>query len=189
MGRVFIGAVLAAIAMFAWGAVAFMVLEIREFERFRNANRVRGVVRDANPETGVYLIPSAPTNMQDDEDPDTIRWKREHEAGPVGILFLRADGEKPMGAITMIKGLLVNLLGCFIVACALWRMKLTAYSARFLLVLSYGLVIAVNADLANAVWWWYPQEWTVSAMMFNSVAWAVAGAVLAWIVKPQTYAR
>jgi len=90
-----------------------------------------------------------------------------------------------MDPMVFVKGYSVMLLACIVLALVLAGAGIGSYLGRVLLCAAIGLVAAVHAD--GGLWAWFsaPTGWTVMQVLDRVVSFAVAGLVLAAVVKPR----
>jgi len=183
MGRGILAALLAAAAMFVWGYVSWILLPLHEMKGFSNSMAVAETLRASGDESGVYWIPGPPKS-QDEDSPEHKRWVEEHERGPLAMVIYDRDGGKVMDPKTMVKGFVVLLASCFIVATMLSNARIGNFFGRLAFCTAFGLFVAVYADGGNWAWFSFPMDWTVTAAIDRVIPWAVGGAVLAGMIKP-----
>jgi len=184
MVRGILAAVVGAVLMMVWGSVVWMVLHLYPHDGFKNSDVVQASFKASGAETGVYWVPSPPGT----EDQESQEWKdfsRKYEEGPRAMVIYRAEGAGAMDFSFMIKGFCVLLLSCFIVALMLDRFAIKSLMGRVLFCTTIGLVVAIYSNGNNWAFYWYPQGWTIIAIIDNLVAWTLAGVGMGLIMKPR----
>lgn len=184
MGKGILAALLGALAMFAWGFVSWTVLHLHEVKGFGNSEAVAKTLQRSGDETGVYWIPASP-GTEDKESPEYKKWVEAHEQGPIAMVVYNKDGGPVMDPMTMVKGFLVMLASCLIVATMLASAGIGNYMGRLMFCTSFGLLAAVYVDGSNWAWFFFPMDWTITAAVDHVLSWAIAGAVMAALIKPR----
>lgn len=175
-----IGVILAAVAMFAWGFVFWMVLyPDGVLHTAPDDAAAQAALTDHFPEPGVYAVPG---NKMASE-----AWIERHRAGPVAQVIIAA-GRDPMATRVFIKGF-VHVLAVAALLGILLKLvspTLRSYGARFGFVVLAGITASVYFNLALNVWWYWPMEWLLWNGFYDIVNWAVAGLVLAGLVRDRS---
>lgn len=178
MTRLFFGSLVAALVLFGFGAAFWTCPTPYAYvEKPSQGSAALGaVLRDHLPNDGLYLVPG------NDSDPDT-RLKL-YQAGPVATIHYRRDGVEPMAPETLTIGFLHGWVTTFLLGCLLRIASLPRYGQRLLLILLAGLAAANYMKLGDGIYWFQPWPWLVLNAAYDAVAFLVAGAILAGIVKP-----
>ena len=175
-----IGVILAAVAMFAWGFVFWTVLYPEDVTRAPADDAAAQVALTEHfPEPGVYVVPG--NGMQSEA------WAERHRAGPVAQVVIAA-GTDPMSPRVFIKGFIhflavAALLGILL---KLVSPTLRSYGARFGFVLLAGITASVYFNLALNVWFYWPMGWLLWNGFYDIMTWAVAGLILAALVRDRS---
>lgn len=175
-----IGVVLAAIAMFVWGSIFWMGLYPDGVTRtVEDDSAAQAVLAEYFPEPGVYAVPG--------QEMETEAWAERHRTGPVAQVMIAA-GREPMAPAVFIKGFL-HFLGVAALLALLLKLvspSLRNYAARFGFVVLAGVTASVYFNLALNVWWHWPMEWLLWNGLYDIVSWAMAGLVLAALVRDRS---
>ncbi|MDH4030028.1 MAG: hypothetical protein OEU49_04175 [Chromatiales bacterium] len=180
MKKLIAGSLLAAVAMFIFGAVYWSSPVLQAGARdIGDDAAVQAVLRQTFPETGLYWVPGNDLYAEDAE-----LYTRLHEAGPVAMINITQSPGAPMGAKTFIFGFLHEWVVCFLIGLLLVMVSpaLDGYGARVGLVTFTGLTMAVFVDLGAVIWWRMPLAFQLVDGLYNVVAWMLAGLVLARFV-------
>ncbi len=158
-----------------WGTLSESMGIVRQVS---NEDVVREALREASTDDGAFFVPME--GFGNDE------FFRRHNEGPVAMVYLRPDGTPTSMGGMMAKGFFHFLLSA---AFAVWMLKSFAkdhstFGRRFLFLFALGLFTAIVAHPANRIWWHYPTNFTIFSMVANAGSWAVAGAVMAAVLKP-----
>jgi hypothetical protein len=183
MKKLFVGSLLAAVAMFIFGAVywssSIMSAGAREVTDDAAA---QVMLREMFPETGIYWIPGMSLYAEDPESYTAL-----HEAGPVAMINILHDPGQPMAPRTFAAGFLHEWVVCFLIGLLLLRAApaLPSYGSRVGFITMAGFVMAVFVDLGAVIWWHMPLALQLADGLYNVIAWLLAGLVMARFV-PET---
>ena len=183
MGKAVLAALGAAIAMFAWTYVSWTVLHLHDVGGLEKTGSVTAALREGGDETGVYAIPRPPRN---DSENEAKRFKESHEEGPCALVFYTKEGSDPRSPMKFAKGFGVLFLTCLVLAAALGAAGIGNYVGRVLLCAAFGLAAAVHADGGMWAVFSSPSGGAVMQGLDRVVSFAVAGLVLAAVIKPRT---
>jgi hypothetical protein len=188
--RVLLGALLAAVVLFVWGAVFWMALPFASavMHPLPNGDALVRTLKESLPRSGVYLFPWPDETNTAAADPATgeCDFVKKHREGPLVQLTYRTDGLDPMSAQTLLIGfghLFVSaLIAGGLLAAALPGLR--SYGARVLFVFLLGVFASVAVDLAGPIWFHHPWEFPLMMAGFDTVNWLLAGLVLPWVIRP-----
>ncbi len=177
MKTLFVGSLLAAVAMFIFGAVYWSspVVSMGAREVADDA-AAQAILKETFPETGIYWIPGMTLYAQ-----DTERYNALHEAGPVAMINIVHEPGPPMAPATFIAGFLHEWVVCFLIGLLLLKVApaLPTYGSRVGFVTLAGVVMAVFVDLGAVIWWRMPLAVQIADGLYNVVAWLLAALVMA----------
>lgn len=192
MLRILISGVVGGIVFFFWGFLVHVVFQFYSdvIRSVPDENAIRAVVQAEIPESGAYFFPAYPQHDSEMTELEvealTAQFNERHEAGPIGLLFVQKEGMKAMQPMIFIRGLgifvLVGLVASLLLAAAAPAMP--SYVGRVLFILSIGVVVVLFSDISAWNWWHMPGDYTRTHVIDHLVAWALAGAAMAGIVKP-----
>lgn len=176
-----LGIFLAAVAMFAFGAVYWMNPLTQSFLRGPEDDVVAArQLSLAFNESGTYVVPRA------SGDPE----KREElmKQGPVAMVHFKAEGFSGMDPKIMAVGFVHELLSLVIAAGVMGSLLsvLGTYTKRVVFMLSIGALMGFYSSLGNAIWWFNAVDFSVVVGLHTTLAWGIAGLVLAGFIKPGT---
>ena len=181
MKNLALGALLAAVVLFAWGFVFWGLIPTPGMHMHPDEAALQQYLTESIPQSGAYYIPYP----QDSQDAEAIA---RHEAGPHAFLFIRMEGESVMPPSMMIGGFLHMLITALLIGMLLRMLlpSLPTWRNRVLFVALVGVTVAFWSDFAWPIWWRTP--WTFFAWMavYDLVGWTLAGTVLARFVRPAT---
>lgn len=191
-GRLLLAGVLAGIVVFVWSALSHMVLGLGEaaVKTIPNESSVLSTMNQNIKEPGFYLYPGGMEEIQkapqSERDALTKKWEETYKTQPHGVLVLTP----PSGAVfnfpkLLVNELLSNVLGGLIAA---WLFSLAigslgSFPMRVLFVAALGLFAALAIDLSYWNWYGFPTKYLFSSLIDNTIGWALAGVVLAALIK------
>lgn len=189
MKRIVIAAVIGGVVLFAWGFVSWVVLPWHRMEKLPEQARIAQVMRDAKVPSGAYHLPWM------DEDPNaTAEQKAQekeafdaaHEEGPIALIMYKAEGSSPMGIMSLVVGLVLDIVvaGIAAVLVAMAGPALGGFLGRVIFVLVLGLYVAVGTNLMNWNFMEYPFKFSVQMAADTMVASLLLGIVLAILIRP-----
>lgn len=177
-GRVLIGVVLGAVALFIWGFVFWGLLPTPTsiFRTFSDEAAVAEALKSNAPEPGVYTVPDASLMGR-----DAAEYTSRHESGPVAMVFIHPAGLSVMPPSMMVKGFLNMLASVFLMALLLGMAApaLGTYSRRVGFVFLAGLVSVVFIDLGQPVWWRHTWDYWLANAVYHALGALIVGLILA----------
>ncbi len=180
MKQLGLGSLLAAVAMFVWGAIFWMSpLPYSALERTSDDAATGKSLLDHFPKSGTYLLPG---QYNDQKALAALT-----QAGPVATVHLQREGQAVMPPSVFIFGFVHEFLTVFLIA-LLIKMALPAlgsYRSRVGFVALAGLAAAFFTNAGNPIWWHHPWPWCLFTGIYDVTAWLVAGLVLAAFIKPK----
>ena len=180
MKRYVLGSLLAAAAMFVWGAVFWMSPIPMSVMKTSSDDAALGQALNSYiPETGTYFVPG----MSEDH----AAMERLHEAGPVAMIHIEREGSPAMDPKVFIKGL-IHLFGMALLIG--WLLELSAnslgsYGRRVGFVVLLGVTASFTYDLGSTIWWPVAMPWALVGVLYSVVNWTIAGLILAAFFKPE----
>jgi hypothetical protein len=182
--RVILAGVLGGILMFMAGAFEHMVLQWggRAFKQLPDEQAFREFVASQKLEHGVYGFPGAGAHGTEEE------WKRLNELykqGPNGLLFIGRTNEESMSGrelgLEAGSNIVVALLAAFIVS----RLRVdVGFCQRWLVVFLFGVGAWFSISASHAIWYRFHWEFARDELLCVSLEAALAGLLIAAIVKP-----
>ena len=176
MGRLFLGSVLAAVAMFMWGFVFYvaspaMDAAVRSVE---DDAATQAMLRQHFNESGTYFIPGP---YLPEEELGKL-----HQAGPLAMVTIRQEGAPPMDPMVLIWGFVHQWIICLLLGLLLLKAApaLAGYWSRVGFLALAGFTAALFIDYGTTIWWLADRSFALTNLVHDTAAWAVAGLVLAW---------
>lgn len=188
MKQILLAGLLGAVATMGWGMLAWVVLPIQNaaLKPLPDEPAVVGGLRTAAVPSGAYVFPAMP---QGNDARDETKWhafEMRHIQGPVGLLFIRAEGSEPMKPSLYVSGLLIAFLGSLLAA---WLLSICAhelelYWQRVGFVTALGVFAALVSHVTQWNWLYMPGTYT-ALMAFDVIMGRfIVGMVIAAIVTP-----
>ncbi len=179
MKNLALGALLAAVVLFAWGFVFWGLIPTPGMHIHPDQEALQQYLSESIPETGAYYVPY-PAGADDAEA------VARHEAGPLAFLFIRMQGESMMPPSMMVGGFIHMLITALLIGMLLRMLlpSLPTWRNRVLFVVLAGVAVAFWSDLAWPIWWRTPWTFFVWMAAYDIIGWTLAGAVLARFVRP-----
>ncbi|OYW75007.1 MAG: hypothetical protein B7Z37_15185 [Verrucomicrobia bacterium 12-59-8] len=195
MGKLILGAILTAIAVFAWEAVSWTTIGWHQngFRAFRNESTVAEVIKaNVTSGHGIYLLPS----MGDAPKIATAEEKKAFEAEQTNALkdgpYMYAIIRPGKGDVSMGMNMTLSFIRCLLCALLIAGMLSQAtlfYPARIAFVAAAGLFAGLMADLPMWVWFENPGRDAVVNIVDHVIAWVIGGAVLGIFVGKEPVAE
>jgi hypothetical protein len=180
MRNLIVGSLLAAVAMFIFGAVYWNSPAVGAGARdVADDAAAQAMLKSTFPETGLYWVPGLAL-MAEDAD----RFNALHEAGPVAMVNIRHQSGPAASPGTFAAGLLHEWAVCFLIGLLLMKVSpsLPGYGDRVRFVTAAGVVMAVFVNIGAVIWWRMPMAFQFAEGIYNVIAWFLAGMVLARFV-------
>ncbi len=180
MKNVIIGSLVAAIILFVFQAMSWMVLPIHanSLKYSPNQDAILTTLASNLNESGVYAIPNAPPGSSQEE-------MSEFDQSMVGKpwAIIHFDKSYP-GMVTsqFVYGFLLNLFGAFIIAYVMWSCgdRFGTFGSKLMLVVGFALFLVIQSSLMMANWWYTPWHYLSGEIIDHLIGWFLAGLWLAW---------
>lgn len=183
MKRLLLGSFLAALAVFAWGALFWYGPGTNQlFTEIHDQDALAEDLRAQLRSDGVYRLPWDPHDMK--------ATQARHREGPIATIHFQRQGVETQGAGyfagTLGLGFLHMLVAILLLAFALAAIApgLTRYRDRARCVVLFALAASIFANLDQPIWW--DQTWGFHLVhgLYDFGAWLIAGLILAAFVQP-----
>jgi len=188
MGKIILGAFLAAIAVFVWEAASWMVIGWHEngFRAFRDESAVAEVIKaNVTSGHGIYMLPAMqePPKVATAEEKKAFLEKQEKAMadGPYFYAIIRPGKASASMGTNMMLSFGRNLICALLIAVLLSQAALF-YPARIAFVAAAGLFAGLTADLPMWIWFEQPARDTIVNIADHLIAWIIGGAVLGLLV-------
>ena len=193
-GRVLLAGVLAGIVSFIWGAASHMVLNLNEssIKTIPNEQVVMSALHQNIKEPGFYFYPGGMETMaklpKEQQEAAAKQWEETYKAMPHGVLILTPPNGTPLN----FPKLLLTQLGLDVIGgiVAAWLLMLAAASVpsfigRVLFVAAIGFFATLSIDAPYWNWYGFPKNYLIASFIDSTAGWALAGLVLAAMIKPR----
>lgn len=187
--RVVLGAVLAGLAMFVWGALSHMVLGLtdRPMKSIPAEEAFVQVLRQSLPGPGLYLYPGLPPGFEKlskaEQDAATKQVMDRAAASPHGIVVY-APAAEVMNPAQLGRQLAGDVAAAWLAAIVIAMAGLASYARRVLVVVLLGLFGACMLALPYANWYGFPADFTRMTFVDVALRSLSCGLVLGAIVRP-----
>ena len=176
MKNVLLGSLLAALAMFIFGA-AFWMSGIPTDVSLKTANNdtdLRAALLEQLPTSGTYFFPAE---------------MKESDEGPVVLINIRRQGANPQGVSILLTGLILQWATALLIALLLRTCvsSLPSYWDKVKFATVIGVIAAVSVDLGNMNWWFQQVPFTLVLAVYHIATAFIGGLVLAQFVKPEVH--
>lgn len=184
MGKIILGAFLAAIAVFVWEAASWMVIGWHEngFRAFRDESAVAEVIKaNVTSGHGIYMLPAmdeAPKVATAEEKKAFVeKQEKAMTNGPYLYAIIRPGKAEISMGTNMMLSFVRNLICALLIAVLLSQAALF-YPARIAFVAAAGLFAGLTADMPMWIWFEQPGRDTIVNIADHLIAWIIGGAVL-----------
>ena len=155
MRRLLMGSFFAAVAMFMWGFLFYVVSPAMDaaIKTVADDASTQTMLREHFTESGTYFVPSP--NLPEEQ------LTQLHEAGPLAMVTVRRDGAPPMDPMVLVYGFLHQWVVCLLLAVLLLKAApgLAGYGARAGFVALAGFTAA---RCRSSTWTWRATPSTAS---------------------------
>jgi hypothetical protein len=191
--RIFFAALLGAIAMFAWTAIAHMALPLGEagvqntMDDEALLTAAKATVKDKD---GLYTYPSMglgpdATHAQLSEAME--KYPAQLEKHPSGFFIYHPAGSRPanMGKFLTVE-FITELIEAFIAVWLLAQTRIVTFGGRLGFVVAIGILAAISTNVSYWNWWGFPTVYTASYMFIQFVGFFLVGLVAAIMFRRVT---
>jgi hypothetical protein len=190
--KIVIGGVLAGITLFVWSAIVHMLPVTGELgiKTITNEDAVIAAMKANITESGFYFIPgegmtAAKTLPKEQQQAVMDAWQKKLEAGPRAILIYHPTGDKLFNPryfiVEFLSDIVIGLIAAFVLAMA--SGKILSFGGRVGFVALLGLIGFVTTDVSYWNWYGFPTAYELAQFLDQFVGMALAGVVLAFIMR------
>jgi hypothetical protein len=174
-----IGSIVGAIIVFAWQSASWMFLGIHnDGMKYTPAqNQIMDVLNSSITEEGLYQLPSAPTQKEQEEMKQTLEGKPW-----ASIIYHKSfDSSMPM---RIIRAFLIDLFLVVTLIYLLTRGQATPIARRiFAGSFAFGLAFFLSGEYTGRIWFDLPWHMIKGNLIDNLVSWSLCGIWLAWFLN------
>ena len=183
MKRVVLAALAGGLVMFLTESVIHMATPLGEagIRNLPHEDAVLPALRANVPEPGFYMFPGMDAEAKTPEGQKA--WEQRYVAGPTGLLIYHPHGQQPMTARMLGIELLTDILAVLVAAWVATH-GLT-YWRRVAIVAAFGLAAWFSIEVSYWDWYGFPTAYTIAQLVDQVASFALAGLVVAKIVRPQ----
>jgi len=186
--RIALAAILGALVLFVWSALAWMVIPWpgEPLRGFTNEDAVVQTVKANVPRSGNYLLPIEVkrTSGMTDEQYRTALQNAENRMiqGPMIFASVRLE---PMGSMAryMVIGFITDVIAVLLACILLLQTNAASYPARVGFVAGLGILIFVGGHLDEWNWWGFSNAYMLMQFGVIVIGWILAGLVISVFVR------
>jgi hypothetical protein len=188
--KLVLGALLGGAVLFIWGGVSHMALGWydQHLRSFTDQQAVEQAVVSTVSGSGLYLLPNltpAEQSLIGDERAAARQDLQERlYRGPMMFAVVRI-GPGTAFPVRLTMQFFLFALAALVATWLLMQARLQSYSARAVFVATMALPIIFSSKLPQWNWWDYPAGFILVESADILIGWALLGAVLGRIAKPE----
>ena len=186
-GRILVAAILGGIALFAWGAVAHMVLGLGDtsFKGIPNEEMVLGTMKQNITQPGLYFFPWM--DMKSADKVAMEAWTQKYKTGPAGLMVFKPVGGEGMSPKQMITQLVTDFLAVLFAVILLAKAVggIGGYFGRVMFMATFGLITSFALTFPYWNWYGFPFDFAIASLIEQVGGFMVAGLVVGGMLKPK----
>jgi hypothetical protein len=185
MLRLLIGAILAGVVVFFWGAFAHMVLPVGTMGLSvipKNEGNVLEAMRGAITEPGFYFFPGRDMSKIP-TDSETEEWTAKLKKGPSGIMVVQPGGSEPMTPGQLLTELASDIAAALVAGLVLLYVS-SGFTGRVLVVVLLAVFGVLSISVSYWNWYAFPPLYLLGEAIDQVGGWFLGGLVLAALVRP-----
>lgn len=179
--RVIIAGVLAGLVLFVWSFLVHAVLPLGQvgMQAPRDEAPVLAALQAGLPEAGLYFLPYiAPEQMGDAAAVEA--WRERAARSPYALVIFEPQGgdQVHMGRNLALQWVNVTVAGVLVA----WLLSLVpaTLGRRIGLAAVLGAVAWLSVSVPYWIWYRFPLDFTLAALVEHVLGWTLAGAAAAW---------
>lgn len=180
MKNVVIGALVAAVVVFVYQAMSWMVLPFHAntLKYTPQQDAILAALTSNLQEDGVYAVPNLPPGSTQEQYSE---FDKSMIGKPSAIVHFDARYEGMMTS-QFVWGFIIDFVAAFIVGYVMWtaRTTLAGFGARVLLAFAFALFTVFQSSFMMANWWQTPWHYLSGEIIDHLLGWLIAGVWLAW---------
>jgi len=188
--RVLLAGLAGGIAMYAWTAIAHMVLPLGEagIREIPNETAVLSAMRSSLGDSpGLYLFPGmglGPGATSQQKQAAMEQYSRKLASNPSGIVMYNPPGVQALAPRQFIAEFVKELIEALLVVVLLAQTRLASFASRLGFVVVAGVLAAIGTNVSYWNWYGFPPAYTAAYMTTQIIGFLCVGLVAAAIVKP-----
>jgi len=177
------GAIIGGIIVFVWGFVSWMYLpwHTNMFKHFTNEEFVSAAVKENMTKDGMYMIPSLPKNLENDEA--YSRQEQLMQKGPFIFGTFVKDGVSPMSWRNLLGSFIGHVVAAGFLSYLLAASKMRCYWGKVWSCVCIAFFAGVVTYFPLYNWLHFPLNYTIVNCLDLIIGWGLAGLALAGIIK------
>ena len=191
--RIFLAALLGAIAMFAWTAIAHMALPLGEAgiqNTMDDEALLAAMKTNVKNKDGLYTYPSmglGPNATHAEQSKAMETYPATLEKNPSGFFLYHPAGSRAMnmGKFLTVE-FVTELIEAFIAVWLLAQTRIVTFGGRIGFVVAIGILAAISTNVSYWNWWGFPTVYTASYMFIQLVGFFLVGLVAAIMFRRVT---
>ena len=183
--RVILAAIVGGVLLFAWGAIAHMLLPFSDkaLKPVPDEAAVIEAVRANVTENGVYFIPYM--NYKTATEAEQEAYAEKVANGPSGMLLVRTGGVSMDMKKELSMELASNLLAALVAALAVAGIGARSYGGRVATIFAFGVVAWLSISVSQWTWYGFSTDFLISDLVDQWGGWLLAGLGMAAVMKPR----
>lgn len=183
-------AVLGAIAMFAWTAIAHMALPLGEAgigeipDETALIDAMRSTLGD---KPGLYLFPGMrlPPGATSQQKQAAMQvYPRKLATNPSGILMYNPPGMQALAPRMFLVEFAKEFVEVLLAVILLAKARLKTFGSRLAFMQTAGFIVAIGTNVSYWNWYGFPAAYTLAHIVTEYIGFVVAGLVAAAMVRP-----
>ena len=173
MKKVMLSTVLGALMLFIWSGISWMVLDWHNqtIHNFTNDQAVASAIQANAPQSGIYFMP----NMMHPEATANTE--------PQVFAAVKLEGMSNSMVKPLVYEFVLQLVLVLLVSSLLMQTANLNYVRRYLFILTFAIATALWANVPYYSWFGFDSEYTLVMMADALIGWALAGLVIAGIIR------
>lgn len=185
--RILIAGVLGGIVLFLWGAAWHMLVPDTSMQYLSDSKPVQEALQATAPGAGFYLFPARPmpTGLSEEQQKaEEKKMQEEWEKGPSGVIVYLPSGGEAMSTKQLVIQFATDL-ACGLIAAMLLAAAAAScgYLRRVLFTALLGLLAFLAIALPQWNWYGFPADFTLSALVEQTVGFLLMGFFMALIIR------
>ncbi|HET9886713.1 MAG TPA: hypothetical protein VFR10_04310 [bacterium] len=189
-GRNWIAAIAGGIALFVWGFLSHMVLQLGEAGiktiPAATEDAVLSTLKGSLNEHGFYIFPGYDVKGHP-SDAEMKTWEEKYKSGPIGVLIYDPAGKAALSPRQLVTELFSNIVAAAIVVYILSLIP-GGFMQRVLVSVLLGFFSWMVLSVPYWNWYDFPSDFILAEGFDQILSWLLVGLVLAKMVRPRAVA-
>jgi len=187
--RVLLAGLVAGVGMYAWTSIAHTMTPLGEagIQELPNEAVVLTTLHSTlGPAPGFYLFPGMGVGKDataDQKKAAAAQYGQRLATNPAGVLMYNPPGSMAISARLFITEFVIELLEAMLAIILLSQTNLRTWGSRVAFVTAIGFIACITTNASYWNWYGFPTTYTASYMFMQLVAFFVAGAIGASILR------